>query len=153
MKKPLTILLIALIAGIAAFGITRIRSAKPSGDTLLDQLPELGWLRTELALSDPQFAKVGELHAAYRPICREMCARIEESRARLECAALHNRSLNAELQEAIANYEQVRGECKTRMLGHLYQTAALMSPEQAEKYLKAVLPAALGSPTGGHPHH
>lgn len=153
MKKPIVILIVALIAGFAAFGITRRHSAATKGDTLLDQLPELAWLRTELALSDSQFSKVAELHASYRPVCGEMCERIGKSRARLEAAALKNRTTGSELQQAVADYESVRSDCKMRMLDHLYQTAALMNEEQAGRYLKMVLPAALDTSGGTHPHH
>jgi hypothetical protein len=153
MKKPLVILIVAVIAGFVAFGITRKHCSASQGDTLLDELPELAWLRTELDLSDAQFAKVGELHVDYRPVCGEMCRRIDESRARLEVVSLKKRTTDAELQQAIADYERVRGECKMKMLEHLYQTAALMSEEQAGRYLKAVLPAALGSTGGVHSHH
>ena len=153
MKKPLVILIAALIAGLVAFGITRKHCSASNGHALLDELPELAWLRTELALTDDQFAKVGQLHAAYRPVCVEMCRRIDESRNRLEAVALKHRSTDAELQQAIADYERVRGECKMKMLEHLYQTASLMDEEKAGRYLKAVLPAALGSTGGDHPHH
>ncbi len=152
MKRPVIILIIAIVAGLVSYSITRTQHASADG-TLLDGLPELAWLRTELDLSDEQFAKVAELHAAYRPVCGEMCRRIEESRARLESVALKNRTTDAELQQAIADYERVRGECKTKMLEHLYQTAALMSEEQAMRYLKTVLPAAVGSTGTNHSHH
>ena len=153
MKKPLVILIVAVIAGFAAFGITRKHCAASNDHALLDELPELAWLHKELALTDDQFAKVGELHAAYRPVCVEMCRRIDESRARLEAVALEKRTTDAGLRQAIADYERVRGECKMKMLEHLYQTAALMNSEQAGRYLKAVLPAALGSTGGNHTHH
>ena len=153
MKKPLAILILALLAGFAAFGITRKHCTTSNSNTLLDHLPELAWLKTELALSDAQFSEVAELHDAYRPVCEEMCRRIDDSRARLEAVALKNRSTDSELQQAIAQYEQVRSDCKMKMLEHLYQTAALMSKEQAGRYLKAVLPAALGSTGGPHSQH
>ncbi|MDP3849023.1 MAG: periplasmic heavy metal sensor [Luteolibacter sp.] len=153
MKKPLAILILALLAGFAAFGITRKHCTTSNSNTLLDHLPELAWLKTELALSDAQFSEVAELHDAYRPVCEEMCRRIDDSRARLEAVALKNRSTDSELQQAIAQYEQVRSDCKMKMLEHLYQTAALMSEEQAGRYLKTVLPAALGSTGGPHSQH
>ena len=153
MKKPLVILILALIAGFAAFGITRKHCTTANSNTLLDHLPELAWLKTELALSDAQFSKVAELHDSYRPVCEEMCRRIDDSRARLEAVALKSRSTDTELQKAIAEYERVRGECKMKMLEHLYQTAELMNEDQAERYLKAVLPAALGSTGGQHSQH
>ena len=153
MKKPVIILILALIAGFVAFGITRKHCTTSNSNALLDQLPELGWLKSELKLSDTQFSKVAELHNAYRPVCKEMCSRIDESRARLEGVVLKNRSMNTELQQVTVEYERVRGECKMKMLEHLYQTAALMSEEQAGRYLKAVLPAALGSTGSPHSQH
>jgi hypothetical protein len=153
MKKSLAILILALLAGFAAFGITRKHCTTSNSNTLLDHLPELAWLKTELALSDAQFSKVAELHDSYRPVCEEMCRRIDDSRARLEAVALKSRSTDTELQKAIAEYERVRGECKMKMLEHLYQTAELLNEEQAERYLKAVLPAALGSTGGQHSQH
>lgn len=153
MKKPLVILILALLAGFAAFGITRKHCTPSNSNILLDHLPELGWLKTELALSDAQYSEVAELHDAYRPVCEEMCRRIDESRARLEAVALKSRTTDAELQQAIADYERVRSECKTKMLEHLYQTAALMSDEQGRRYLKAVLPTALGSTGATHSNH
>jgi hypothetical protein len=153
MKKSLAILILALLAGFAAFGITRKHCATSNGNTLLDHLPELAWLKTELTLSDTQFSKVAELHDAYRPVCEEMCRRIDESRAHLEAVALKNRSTDTELQQAIADYERVRGECKMKMLEHLYQTAALMNEEQAGRHLKTVLPAALGGTSHPHSQH
>lgn len=153
MKKPLVILLVALIAGFTAFAITRRHCSATKSDTLLDQLPELAWLRTELALSDAQFARIAELHASYRPVCEEMCGRIGKSHARLEAIALKSRTTGNELQQAIADYERVRGECKMKMLEHLYQTASLMNEEQAGRYLETVLPPALGATGGTHPHH
>jgi hypothetical protein len=153
MKKPFVILIAALIAGFIAFGITRKHCSVSKDSTLLDDLPELAWLRTELVLADAQFAKVAELHTAYRPVCAEMCRRIDESRMRLEAVALKHRTMDPELQQAIADYERVRGECKMKMLEHLYQTAALMNEEQAGRYIKVVIPSALGSPGGAHSHH
>jgi hypothetical protein len=145
--------MLALVAGLLAYGVTRKHCATSNGNTLLDQLPELAWLRTELSLSDAQFTEIAERHAAYRPVCEEMCRRIEESRSRLESIALKNRATDTELRQAISDYERVRGECKMKMLEHLYQTAALMNEEQAGRYLKTVLPAALGGTSHPHSQH
>jgi hypothetical protein len=153
LTKPFLILLVALIAGFGTYTITRQHLTSNTPATLLDELPELAWLRKELALTDDQFARVGALHAAYRPICEEMCRRIHASLERLESVAVNSRSTDAELRDAIANHERVRAECKLRMLEHLYETASLMNDEQAARYLKAVLPAALGSSGAEHSHH
>lgn len=160
MNKPATKLLLlstaALIAGMGTFAITRSQlspATSATSATLLDELPELAWLRKELALTDEQFARIGHLHAAYRPVCEEMCHRIDESLERLETVAMRSRSTGPELEEAIKNHERVRAECKMRMLEHLYEISRLMSDQQAERYLAMVLPAALGSAAGKESHH
>jgi hypothetical protein len=153
MTKPILILIAAVIAGFGTFAITRMYFESTPQATLLDELPELAWLRKELALTNDQFARIGEMHASYRPICEGMCHRIDASLERLEHIALNNRSTGTELKEAIENHERVRAECKLRMLEHLYETASLMNDDQAERYLKAVLPAALGSSGADHSHH
>lgn len=156
MKKGLLILLVALLAGFTAFVISRSHRQSAGGPVLLDSMPELAWLRGELGLSDRQFAKAGELHAAYRPQCEEMCRRIAESHARLASLAGKERRMTPELIEAIRDHARVHAECQEKMLEHLYQTAALMDENQALRYLQAVLPSALDAPsseTGGGHHH
>ena len=152
MKKALILLVAALVAGLAAFMVTRSHRHSSAGATLLDGIPELAWLRGELSLSDAQFAKACDLHTAYRPTCEEMCRRIDESHKRLEAVAMRSRSFTPELEEAVRDYARVRAECQEKMLRHLYQTADLMDANQAGRYLEQVLPAALGSGGQHHSH-
>lgn len=153
MKRGLWILLVALIIGIGAYYVTRSQQQSPDGGTLLDSMPELGWLRDELKLNDAQFSKAGELHVAYRPQCVEMCRRISEAHARVEAIARVSREITPELEMAIREHARVHAECQEKMLDHLYQTAELMNDDQAARYLEMVLPSALGSAgerAGGH---
>ena len=150
MKKGLLILGVALLAGIAAFMVARSHRQSGHNGILLDTLPELTWLRTDLQLSDEQFAKASELHKAYRPTCTEMCHNIAEAHARLETLARSGRGVTPELVEAIRHHAQVHAECQQRMLEHLYQTAALLDDRQAVRYLETMIPHALdASLTGG----
>ena len=41
-------------------------------------------------------------------------------------------------------------ECQQAMLKHVYETAACMAPEQADTYLKTVLPHVLGTAHVSH---
>lgn len=155
MKKGLVILLIALLAGVAAFVLTRSQRHSPGGAALLDEVPELAWLRGELSLSDEQFTKAQALHAAYRPHCEEMCRNIAEARARMETLATKSSAVTPELAKAIEDYASVRAECQQHMLAHLYQTAALMDAKQARRYLDTVLPHVLdpnSRTSAGHSH-
>jgi len=149
MKKGIVILVLALAAGILAYYVTRSHQETAHKEVLLDSIPELAWLRGELKLTDDQFAKASELHAAYRPKCAEMCRNIAEAHAKLEALAMTGRKLTPELLEAIREHARVHAECQQKMLEHLYQTAELLDDKQAERYLATVLPHALDSTTGG----
>ncbi|WP_052573331.1 periplasmic heavy metal sensor [Haloferula sp. BvORR071] len=156
MKKPLLVFLFLLLAGAAAFCLTRsVRSTSHKG-ALLDKMPELAWVRTELGLSDEQLAKVSELHAAYRPKCEAMCQRILEAHQKLDHLAAKDQGITDELKAAIREHADIHAECQEAMLKHLYETAGQMDSRQAAKYLKAMLPYALdfshSEPSSVHRH-
>lgn len=148
MKKGLLILAVAILAGILAFFVTRGQPPTAGDSLLLDSLPELAWLRTDLKLTDEQFAKVGDLHRAYRPVCAEMCRNIAESEAAVAQLASTQGGMTEDLAQAIENHGRVIAACKRSMLDHLYQTAALMDENQARRYLDVTLPLALDSAGG-----
>lgn len=149
MKKGLLFLGLAVIAGVIAFCVTRSHQTPAPGGVLLDSMPELAWLRSELKLTDEQFRKASELHAAYRPTCETMCRNIAEAHTRIETLARHNRGITPELLEAIQNHARVHAECQHKMLEHLYQTANLLDDPQAARYLEATVPHALDSTVTG----
>ena len=155
MKKGLLIFVLALVTGITAFYATRVHYYSERKGVLLDSMPELAWLHTELKLSDDQFAKASRLHVAYRPTCEVMCRNIAEAHARLETVARSGHGMSPELTEAIRDHARVKAECQQKMLEHLYQTASLLNDEQAARYLDATLPHALDSSTNAEdgPHH
>lgn len=146
MTRGLRVLALALAAGSLAFIATRLCRCGTSpapARVMLDALPELEWLRTELNLTDAQFASVRELHLAYRPRCAEMCHRIGEAHQKNEREARANRGVTPELSAALAAHAQVHLECQEAMLRHLYQTAALLNEHQARHYLDTLLPFTL----------
>jgi hypothetical protein len=145
MKKGLLILAIATIAGVMAFCLMRSHKAAAVGGPLLDSMPELAWVRTELKLTDEQFAKVSQLHLAYRPKCMEMCHRISEARGKLEELSGKDRKLTPELDAALVDYARIHAECQRAMLSHLYETAAVLDGNQASRYLETMVPYALDS--------
>jgi hypothetical protein len=156
MKRPLFLLLAALLAGLLAYTGVRFWPTAPArGGILLDEMNELAWLKGELALTDAQMEAVARTHHDYRPKCEEMCRKIDEAESRLTEVATRSRTMTPELSEAIHGAARVRAECQEAMIGHLHQTAALLEPEQAEKYLAAMLPLALGtsSSESGHAGH
>ncbi|MFM7181545.1 MAG: periplasmic heavy metal sensor [Verrucomicrobiales bacterium] len=156
MKRALILLLAALLAGLLAYtGVRFWPSAPARAGILLDEMNELFWLRQELGLTDAQIEAVAKVHHEYRPKCEEMCARIHEADEKLTRLAADSRTMTPELSAAIHEAARVRAECQEAMIGHLHQTAALLEPAQAEKYLAAMLPLALGTstPESGHAGH
>lgn len=148
MKRGFVILALVLAAGFLAFCAMRMhRSSAPQG-VLLDSVPELAWIKSELELSHAQFAKVAALHAAYRPRCVEMCREVEEARHRMEAAARSSRGMTPALEAAIKEHADVDARCRQAMVAHLYEIAAALEPDQAARYLDAMLPFALGSAEG-----
>lgn len=145
MNRGLAILIAALLAGIAAFVVTRERCASMMQQLTLTrdghtQLPELAWLRREFQLTDEQFAKVAALHAAYRPTCETLCTKIQAATDQVKRVAGPATQVTPGLQAALQQHSAVTLECQTAMLTHLYETAACMSPAQARRYLDEMLP-------------
>lgn len=146
MKKGALLLVVAMVAGMAAFGVTRWHKGTVDSHhtgVALDAMPELAWLRTELQLTDEQFAKVKALHAAYRPKCVEMCRRISEAHEKIESFAEAHRVITPEYKTALKEHADIHVECQEEMLRHLYRTAAMLNEDQAKRYLEAMLPFAM----------
>lgn len=148
MKKGLLILAAAIAVGILAFFLIRNPSTTVTDPILLDSMPELVWLRSDLKLTDEQFSKVEKLHRNYRPVCAEMCQRIAESKNTVAALANARGEMSDDLAKAIENHGRVIAECKRGMLEHIYQTASLMNERQARRYLDVTLPMALDTAHG-----
>jgi hypothetical protein len=148
------ILIFALACGVAAFVATRSHRVEETHEVLLDDMPELSWLRDELDLSDEQFAKVRQLHVGYRPKCVVMCRRIREAHERLDAASRGEEEVTPELKAAIEDHARLHAECQQAMLEHLYETAAVLDDDQARRYIETMLPYALdfshSEPEGMH---
>lgn len=146
MKRGALVLAVGLLAGLGAFyGLRWQRHQEHTQHTgvALDALPELAWLQRDLGLTNTQFEKVSELHRGYRPKCVEMCRRISEAHEKIESFATSTRIISPEYKAALKEHADIHAECQEAMLRHLYETAATLNPEQAERYLKTMLPFAL----------
>lgn len=142
-KVSMTVTL-ALMAGVLAFFLMRSHKMSAHDGVLLDSMPELKWMKNDLKLTDDQFAKVSELHLAYRPVCVDLCARISAAHEKVESLAQVSRGMTPELETALREHATTHAECQQAMLEHIYRTAALLEPEQSTRYVESVLPTALG---------
>ena len=143
MKKGLLVFMVALLAGMVAFCAVRWQKAGHHHSGKETALPELVWLKKDLELSEEQFSKVRELHLAYSPGCAEMCRRIAEAHKKIEAFATSTREITPEYKAALREHADIHVECQEAMLKHLYRTAATLNPQQAERYLKTMLPFAM----------
>lgn len=156
MKKPIVVLLLILVAGVFAFCFSHYQRQQGARGPLVDDMPELTWLKNELKLSDVQFSRISDLHAAYRPKCVEMCRRISEAHAKMDTLAKTGKTMSPDLDAALKEHAAVHLECQEAMLTHIYQTAAVLDAKQSARYLEVVLPYALdfshSEPKSEHPH-
>lgn len=143
MKRSLVVLAIAVIAGVAAFWLIRNQIADKPQSVLLDSMPELAWVKSELKLSDEQFAKVSALHADYRPKCMEMCGKIAAAHEKVEEMIRENPEVTPELVRVIHEHAAIHADCQQAMLVHIFQTADVLDRDQKALYMKKVLPYAL----------
>lgn len=138
MKRRLLILAGLLAAAVLAYGVSHwlLMSRAPQahhagGDPL-------SWMQQEFRLDDATFAKVKALHQAYEPVCTELCLAIATANTRVRDLTAQSRSMTPELADAIREAQLRQAECRTAMLRHIYETAALLPPEAAPHYLTAV---------------
>ena len=71
MKKGALILILGLVAAAAAYGCIYFVCTASARSLQRSDKPELAWLKEEFHLSDADFKRVSELHAAYLPRCRD----------------------------------------------------------------------------------
>lgn len=145
MKKGIIILVLGLLAGVAAYGCVYFVCMSPARSLQQTDKPELAWLKEEFNLSDADFKRVSELHAAYLPQCREMCREIDAHNVKLQTLVSGATNMTPEISAALAESARLKSGCQTMMLRHFFQVSQAMPPQQGQRYLswvkeKAFLP-------------
>ena len=145
MKKGVLILVLGLVAAAAAYGCIYFVCMASARSLQQSDKPELAWLNEEFNLSDADFKRVSELHAAYLPQCRDMCREIDAHNVKLQALLSGATNMTPEITGALAESARLRSGCQTMMLRHFFQVSQAMPPEQGRRYLswvkeKAFLP-------------
>lgn len=165
MKRGAIVLLLGLVLGAAGFFGFYYAGTAPSRDLLRGGQPELAWLKEEYHLSDAEYARIVELHAAYLPACAARCQHIEELTARLRQASLQATNVGPEIRGLLAARAAARAECEAEMMAHFLAVSRTMPAEQGRRYLEWVERQTFmggrqmesahgGAPAGEHaPHH
>ncbi len=145
MKKGALILVLGLLAAAAAYGCIYFVCMSPVRSLQKSDKPELAWLKEEFKLSDAEFKRVSELHAAYLPQCRDMCREIDAQNVKLQTLLSSATNMTPEITAALTETARLRSECQSMMLRHFFQVSQTMPPEEGRRYLawvkeKAFLP-------------
>jgi hypothetical protein len=135
MKKSGLILLLGLVLSSAAFTGLYYAGTASSRDLMRGSKPELAWLKKEFHLSDSEFTRICQMHAAYLPECRERCRRIAQQDVRLHELLANSTNVTPAIQNLLAERAKTRADCEAEMLKHFLAVSRTMPPEQGRRYL------------------
>ena len=138
MKKGVLILVFGFVAAVLAYGCIYFTCTSSARSLQQSNKPELAWLKEEFKLSDTEFKRVAELHAAYLPQCAEMCRQIDAQNQRLKELLVATNQITPEIEAAISESSRLRAECQRNMLNHFYDVSRTMPQEQGRRYLSWV---------------
>lgn len=138
MKKGAVILVLGLLLGAAGFAGFYYLGTASCRDMMREPQPELAWLKKEFRLSDAEFARISELHAAYLPQCAARCQRIEEENEKLRQLFAQATTVTPEIQAVLAERARMRADCEAEMMKHFLEVSRTMPAEQGRRYLEWV---------------
>ncbi len=139
MKRTLLTLALGLAVGVAVH-LAYYRLHRPAmTDTIEDRLT---WMKSELRLTDAQFARVREIHQASGPRLRAIADRAAGLQAEFLTFEQMRRAEDRVDFLEFARYVELRrrlsleGRDSTRQL--VLAAAAVMTPEQRQRYIRLV---------------
>ena len=139
--KYLTGTLAVLILLAAATGFVCYRmSCDPTLHAVAAKRDAREWLRMDFHLTDSQFAAIRKLHESYAGSCEEHCRMIQEATKARNTLEAAQGADSVAMNEAERKIQELRTVCETALTRHVRQVAALMSPEDGQRYLTLVLP-------------
>ena len=139
MKRTLLTLALGLVVGLGAH-FTYFRLHQPATTDTLDG--QLAWMRTELHLTDAQFARIKEVHQASSPRLRAIAAQIAGLQAEFRSFEKTRRTSNQVDFLEFARYVEVRRNVSRESIDSTRQlvlaAAEVMTPEQRQRYIQLV---------------
>lgn len=145
MKRTLLTLAVGLAVGISVHSAYYRLHQPPPIDTLDGQL---AWMRTELQLTDAQFARIKEVHQASGPHLRAIAAQLAGLQAEYR-AFEHSRTTTDQVDFLeFARYVELRRNVSNESQDSTHRlvlaATEVMNPEQRQRYIRLV--AAIGPP-------
>jgi hypothetical protein len=160
MKRSLAIVLLGVALGGASYGFLVGKQAAAIRELERTCGPELAWIKTEFQLDDTAFERVRSLHEAYKPVCAELCSRIDAQHQRLTQLMESAEGVTPEITQVVTLANNLRARCQTEMLSHFFEVSKAMPPEQGQRYLawmhdQTLAPshASMVPQVGGAPNH
>lgn len=142
MNRTVLMLILGLAVGAAAhFGYYGLHET-PRGDVLDRQL---GWMKSELRLTDAQYARIKELHRDSSPRLRALAMQVAQLQGEFAAFERARRSDDRvdfiEFARFVENRRHVSRDCvdSTRQL--VLASAEVMNPEQRAHYLGLIAAA------------
>lgn len=134
-KRAWIVVLGGLFLAVAAYACVYLAGTATQRAVDNSDKPALAWLQKEFQLNDAQFARLCEVHDAYRPTCMEMCRKIDAKNAQIAQLLATTNVITPEIRKVLAEAAEIRAECEAAMLEHFYRVAQTMPPEQGKRYL------------------
>ena len=145
MKRPLLILVIALLAGGALFGSSYIMGRRVCEACVARSTDDLDWLRQEFHLSNAEMARVRELHNGYMPKCADMCGQIAAKKQELNDALAGATNISSVAKQKLTELAVLRSQCQAQMLEHFIEVSQAMPAEEGRRYLSEMERLTIGS--------
>lgn len=146
MKRTLSVLVAGLIAGVVAH-VGWYQVYRPCNNTEMEC--QLAWIRTELNLTDDQFARIRAIHEASSPRLLALAAQVAQMRD--EYAAFERARVTVgqvdfvEFARFVEQRRAIGRECLAITRELVAATSNTMSPVQRERYLGLVAPTITGT--------
>ena len=142
MKRTLLTLVLGVVAGVGAYlGYYRQHELAPT-DTLEGQL---AWMKSELHLTEPQFARIKELHQASHPRLQAMAAQVAHMQAEFGEFERTRQTVDRvdflEFARFVESRRNLNRACLDSTKQLVLASAEVMDPQQREHYLRLVATA------------
>lgn len=142
MKRMLRTLLLGLAAGIASYSVY-FRANEPAATDSLEG--QLAWMKSELKLTDSQFARIKALHRDSHPKLQAMATQVGLMQAEFVEFEQTRRTADRVDFVEFARFVETRRTLNQACLDSTRQliiaSAEVMNPQQREQYLHLVTTA------------
>ena len=142
MKRTILILTLGLAIGLITH-VAYFRINEPAPTNTLEG--QLAWMRTELQLTDAQYARIKELHQASSPRLRAMAVEVAALQSEFaEFEKVRRTSDQVDFLE-FARFVEIRRHVSRECLDSTRQlvlaSAEVMNPQQRQRYIQLVASA------------